>query len=81
MADIPAGRMKNWGELDDKGKIERLRQEIRGLISFAETMRPKMEDIQRHSHNDGKVVTPINNNYRGTAAMMMARPNSDDQYI
>ena len=55
-----AMREKYWGELDDQGKIERLRQEVKHLKSQNRELMAGMEQLLKHTHDhSGKPVIPI----------------------
>lgn len=53
-------RQKYWSELDDHGRIERMRQEIRHLKSQNKQIIESMRQLLIHVHNkDGKPLLPI----------------------
>ena len=51
---------KMWEDLTDSEKIERMRQEVKGIMSnhLRELLELKriIQELKEHSHSDGKVV-------------------------
>ena len=58
--EIKASREKYWNECDSETKIERLRQEIKGLQREVSMLMRVTRLLQSHSHTpDGSTVVPI----------------------
>jgi len=52
-------REKYWSELDDSGKIERLREYVQRVESLIERIGELEYKFQNHKHVDGEIVLPI----------------------
>jgi len=52
-------RDKDWKELDDQGKIERLRLVLRNQEALIERMGKYLTELIEHDHIDGKMVKRI----------------------
>ena len=49
-------REKHWEELDDEGKIARLRQVIKNQETLITRMANYLSELVEHEHMDGKMV-------------------------
>ena len=56
---LGAGREKYWSELDDAGKIERLREYAQRVESFTERIGDLEYQLKNHKHLDGELVVPM----------------------
>lgn len=79
-------REKYWGELDDQGKIERLRREVRHLKSQNRELMESMEKVLTHTHDcSGQPVTPFQphsfHGFRGYIHGSGGGKSNDDVYI
>lgn len=54
-----AKREKYWSELDDTGKIERLREYAHRVESLTERIDKLENKFQNHKHVDGEIVLPV----------------------
>ena len=52
-------REAHWGELDDQGRIERLRQVIKDQERLLERVTKYLTQLIDHEHLDGKMVQKI----------------------
>jgi len=59
MRKDPGSREKDWKDLDDQGKIERLRQVIRNQEALIVRMAHYLTELIEHDHIDGKMVKRI----------------------
>jgi len=59
MKKDPGGREKDWKELDDQGKIERLRLVLKNQEALIVRMGHYLTELVEHDHVDGKMVKKI----------------------
>ena len=53
-------REKEWGELADEEKIERLHQQVRALLFSCEFLERQARKMRNHQHSqDGQLLVPI----------------------
>jgi len=57
--EIKMGREKYWDELDDSGKIERLRGIVKEQQRFIEKMVKYFDKLIDHDHLNGKMIARI----------------------
>jgi len=57
--ELKASREKHWDELDDLGKIERLRSVVKDQQRVIARMANYIDLLINHEHLDGKMVQPI----------------------
>lgn len=56
-----AHREKHWGELDDAGKIERMRGEVKRLMNLVNAHDRGIYMLGEHTHApDGDLLVPMN---------------------
>lgn len=54
-------RDKNWDELSDSEKIERMRMEVKNLQSKCERLERAIVGLRQHQHGaDGGILVPYN---------------------
>lgn len=67
--DAGASREKPWKDLDDPGRIERLRQVVNNQEALIVRMASYLTELVEHQHVDGKMVKrighPDSENYGG----------------
>jgi hypothetical protein len=49
-------RNKNWDELNDAEKIERMHEQVKFLQDHVNRLHTVLRDFQNHDHLDGKIV-------------------------
>ena len=54
-------REKNWSELDDGEKIERLRRMLRQTMDQLDYATKTVNELRYHDHLNGKIVCPQEN--------------------
>ena len=82
--EMKEGREQYWSELDDQGKIERMRSEIKHLKSQNSELIESVQQLLRHSHGDrGLLVVPIGRQYPARVHMFSSGsgPQKDDVYF
>lgn len=58
-AECCDGREPYWDDLDQNGKIERMRRIIKTLMGSKERISKLEYDFRRHIHSDGAVCSPV----------------------
>lgn len=58
LSEMLPSREKYWGEIDDKTKVERMRNIVQGLLERVESQEKIINRLRVHKHNkEEKVVT------------------------
>jgi len=57
--ELKASREKYWDELDDSGKIERMRSIVKAQDRVIARMADYLDLLVEHQHHEGKLVTPM----------------------
>ena len=52
-------REKNWDELTDTEKIERMHQVVKNLMHSNQVLHSLLRTVRDHYHSDGKVLVSI----------------------
>jgi len=74
-------REKYWDELDDAGKIERLRQIIKGQENVISKMAAFLDQLISHEHLNGRIVCPIEHpNQESYGKLYYKRSRSDEWF-
>jgi hypothetical protein len=74
-----AQREKYWSELEDAEKIERMREEVKKLERVAMSLSNKISKWQRHSHQDNKIVIPLEQDYPPGGITTSRKPLDPDK--
>uniref|UniRef100_A0A6M3JBJ0 Uncharacterized protein n=1 Tax=viral metagenome TaxID=1070528 RepID=A0A6M3JBJ0_9ZZZZ len=57
---LKAAREKNWNEIDETEKIERMRCEVKRLVRLLAKLTSKIDLLLSHRHDDRDIMVPIN---------------------
>lgn len=81
---LKAMREKHWGELDDKGRIERMREIVLSLQARNCSLEDKVNQLLRHNHDtQGDVRVTIRDGLEPRGERERARfgPDKDSVYF
>ena len=84
---ILASREKYWSEIDDKEKIERVRNLAKGQMKTIQRLEKELNRIKRHTHNEkGEAIIVETLGYGGGSEMPIERTlrpgeKQDEVYI
>ena len=73
-------REKHWEELDDSGKIARLRKVIKQQEAFISRMAGYLDKLITHQHVDGKLMQPIDHPNSESYGGFNYRKRSDEWF-
>jgi len=79
--DAQPKRMKYWRELDEAGKVERMREVIRSLQSSNQFLETQVSNLLKHSHLDGLLVSPIQTSFGYSVQGEDASTKTGDVYF
>ena len=74
-------RQKYWDELDDPGKIERLRQIIKQQESVIDKMAGFLDQLISHEHLNGRIVHPIEHPNQETYGKLYYKRHRSEEYF
>ena len=75
-------REKYWSELDVDEKIERIRKEVKALMSSRTNFFNRINELEEHSHDKmGDVVVKIHGRYGGSESLGKIGQYDDDVYF
>ncbi len=77
--ECKTSREKYWSELDEKGKIERMREELKRCVRRCDELEADVLQLKRHKHTaDGAVVVSAFDAYATTGFPRSPRPSAGD---
>lgn len=64
-------RQQGWDDLPVIEKIERMRQIVKRIDYSVSELRQRIDKLEKHSHQDGKIVIPLAQEYGGAIGAKM----------
>ncbi len=81
MSGETCSREKFWKELSIEEKIERMRNAVKGIDANLSATRTVLRKIEKHSHQDNKLVIPFEDDHCGGMVGRIRGDKPDEVYF